>query len=328
MADASEDPLRIQQLKWVEQAIEQFGPRVRDRVAVVTGGARGVGQGMARGLLQAGARVVVADKTWDGSEAWLAELEDSGRGLGTEMDITDDAQIQATLDAVLQKFGTVDALFNNAALVSETLFRPTGRVKMLDTTDEDWEFMFRVNVFGTVKVIRHFIQPMQKQKSGSIVNVVSTGMLASSHGGGYVGERPWSLEMPYQATKGSVASASFYLAEEVREDGIAVNVIAPGHTRASWFDTTALAHRDRGSVYSMRPVVPEHIAPITLFLAGQNASGATGRLYITPEWNMDQGFGTYREWQDRWLTPELEKYFSDAEAATTPAPRMSFARPS
>ncbi len=313
MADAA--ALVAGQRELLDEAIERGRRGVEGRVAVVTGGARGLGGAIAAGLLQAGAKVAAADKTWDGADALRAQLEASGRGLALQMDVTDDAQLDAAFAAVTERFGPTDILVNNAALVSETLFYPTGRVKTLDTTDADWETMFRVNVFGTVKVIRRFIRPMQEKGHGSIVNVVSSGVLPVSGGGGYFGLRPFTVEMPYQATKASVMALTFYLADEVRGDGVAVNAIMPGHTRASWFDATARAWKERGQLYAYRPVIPEHVVPIVLFLAAQDGQGVTGMMYPVPDWNHDHGYGNYAAWQDHSLPPDLEEQFRQAEAA-------------
>jgi NAD(P)-dependent dehydrogenase (short-subunit alcohol dehydrogenase family) len=303
------------QRQMVERALGEWRDQLRDRVAVVTGGARGIGQCMSDGLLRAGARVVAADKSWDGAEDFRKQLEAAG-GLAIEVDITNDAQLDAAYGAVMERYGTVDILINNAALVSETLFYPMGRRKTLDTTDQDWEAMFRVNVFGTLKVIRRFIKPMQEKKRGSIVNIVSSGAIPTSVGGAYYGLRPWTVEMPYQATKAAITTLTFYLGEEVREDGVAVNAYMPGHTRASWFDTTARAFNELGLVYFMRPVVPEHVLPITLFLAAQDAREVSGRLYHVPEWNYDHGYGNHAAWQDHQLPADMEERYSQLEAAT------------
>jgi NAD(P)-dependent dehydrogenase (short-subunit alcohol dehydrogenase family) len=313
MADA--DALMTKQRELVEQAIERGRREVEGRVAVVTGGALGLGQAIAEGLLKAGAKVAAADKTWEGADQFRAQLESSGRGMALQMDLTDDQQLDAAYASVLQRFGTTDVLVNNAALVSETLFYPTGRVKTLDTKDSDWEAMFKVNVFGTVKTIRRFIQPMQEKGRGSIVNVVSSGVLPVSGGGGYFGLRPYTVEMPYQATKASVMALTFYLADEVRGDGVAVNAIMPGHTRASWFDATARAWKERGQLYAYRPVIPAHVVPILLFLAAQDGRSVTGMLYPVPDWNHDHGYGNYAAWQDHSLPPDLEEQFRQAEAA-------------
>ncbi len=235
--------------------------------------------------------------------------------MSLEADVTDEKQLDAAYAAVNERFGTTDVLVNNAALVSETLFAPTGRVKTLDTTDADWETMFKVNVFGVVKTIRRLIRPMIENERGSIINVVSSGVLPVSGGGGWFGLRPFTLEMPYQATKAAVMALTFYLGDEVRGQGVALNAMMPGHTRASWFDATARAWQEKGQVYGFRPVVPEHLVPITLFLAAQDARGVTGMLYSVPDWNYDHGFGNYASWADRSFPKDLEEMYAKAEAA-------------
>src|SRR5215211_271262 len=139
------DGVVAKQRALVERAIEQARPEIEGRVVVVTGGARGIGGAVVDAFLKAGAKVAAADKTWDGADRRRTELETSGRGMAVQVDVTDDEQMDSAYDAVLQRFGTADVLVNSAALVSETLFAPTGRVKTLDTTDSDWELMFRVN---------------------------------------------------------------------------------------------------------------------------------------------------------------------------------------
>jgi NAD(P)-dependent dehydrogenase (short-subunit alcohol dehydrogenase family) len=300
----------------VNRALREWQADVAGRVAVVTGGARGIGRSLCEGLLHAGAKVVAADLRWDDAEDFRKQVESSDNGMAVDMDITDVAAVDAARDAVLDRFGGVDVLVNNAALVSETLFAPTGHRNTLDTTDQDWERMFGVNVFGTLKAIRGFIEPMRANKRGSIVNVVSSGVLPVSSGGGYHGLRPWTVEMPYQATKAAVMALTFYLAEEVRGDGVAVNAIMPGHTRASWFDATARAFNEQGIAYFMRPAIPEHLLPISLFLAAQDGTGASGRLYYVPDWNYDHGYGDYAAWLDHELPPDMEQIYSRLEAAT------------
>jgi NAD(P)-dependent dehydrogenase (short-subunit alcohol dehydrogenase family) len=308
------EAVRERQREMVQQATEQWRRQVEGRVAMVTGGARGIGKTMAEALLAAGATVVAADKTWDGAEEFRQKLEATGKGLAVEMDVADDAALDAAYASVNQSFGTCDILVNNAALVSETLFCPLGHVKTLETKDCDWELMFQVNVFGVVKAIRRFIRPMIEKRSGSIINVISSGVLPASQGGAYFGLRPWTVEMPYQATKAAVMALTFYLAEEVRNEGVAVNAIMPGHTRAGWFDDTARAWQRQGMVYFFRPVVPEHVIPMTFFLGVQNGRAVTGRLFYVPEWNYDHGYGDYAAWLDYSLPSDLEEMYSRGEA--------------
>ena len=130
-------PLTPRQQELVTRAVDYWRPAVQGRVVVITGGARGIGQAMGERLLQAGARLAAADKTWVGADAWRGRLETAG-GLALEFDVTNDAGLDSAYDAVMSSFGTVDFLVNNAALVSETLFPPTGRVKTLDVCSTDY----------------------------------------------------------------------------------------------------------------------------------------------------------------------------------------------
>jgi NAD(P)-dependent dehydrogenase (short-subunit alcohol dehydrogenase family) len=326
---ADGENLTRRQAAILERALRQFQPELEDRVVVVTGGARGLGRVMAEGLLRTRARVVCADKTWEGSEDFQESLNASDRSLAIEMDVTDGAAVDRGLSSTLGKFATVDVLINNAGLVSETWFAPHGHVKTLDTTDHDWEAMFGVNVFGTVKVIRRFVAPMLEQASGSILNILSSGVLTTSIGGGFFGARPWTVEMPYQATKAALSALTFYLAQEVRSEGIRVNALMPGHTRASWFDETARAFQEGGGIYALRPLTADHVLPLVYFLcAGGDDSfeAVSGRLYHTPDWNYDHGYGDVRLWGDYNLPADLDEQYKRLEAALPDYWRSGLAR--
>ncbi len=153
------------------------------KVVVVTGGARGMGAAYVRGFLAEGANVVAADLSWDGVKPFRAEMEAAG-GLPLVMDITDNRAVDAAFAAVIDRFGTVDVLVNNAGMRQRDLYPPHGRVTTLETSDADWERMFAVNVVGTLKVTRRFIQPMLERQPCSIITVCSSGLLAPASGGG------------------------------------------------------------------------------------------------------------------------------------------------
>lgn len=313
----------------LEHAREQWREHLDDRVIVVTGGARGIGRVMAEGLLAAGARVVCADKTWHGAADFEEALNSSDRGLALEMDVTDDAAVDAALSQTLRKFQTVDVLVNNAGLVSETWFVPEGHVRTLDTTDKDWEAMFGVNVFGTLKVMRRFVGPMLDQRRGSVLNMVSSGVLMTSIGGAFFGARPWTVEMPYQATKSALTTLTFYLAQELRSDGVSVNAMMPGHTRASWFEDTARAFHETGAIYALRPLTPTHVLPLVYFLSAQPGEcdePVSGRLYHVPDWNYDHGYGDVRVWGDCTLPDDIDAQYQTLEAELPDYWRVGFAR--
>jgi NAD(P)-dependent dehydrogenase (short-subunit alcohol dehydrogenase family) len=328
VSEASEE-LRRSQAAFIAAATERHRGALDGRVTVVTGGARGLGRSLVEGLLNAGASVASIDRAWSGAEEVRAELASNKRAMALDADVTDDAALDQACSEVLKNFGRVDALVNNAGLVSETLFAPTGHVKLLDTQDSDWEAMFKVNVFGTIKVIRRFVAPMLEAGQGSIVNVVSSGVMMTSTGGALFGARPWSVEMPYQATKSALTTASFYLSQELFSEGIAVNSVMPGHTRASWFDATARDFVDREkAVYFMRPLVPRHMLPIILFLSAQAGARppVTGRLFHVPDWNYDHGYGDYHVWGDYDLPEDLEHGYQQLEAVLPQLRRAGVAR--
>lgn len=326
--DEIADYRRVQQ-DVVRRSLTQWRPFVEGQVVVITGGARGLGKVLGEGLQAAGAKVAFADVTWDDAEDFRQSLGSSDTGLALDMDVTDDASVDSAHDQVIDTWGRVDTLINNAGLVSETLFAPKGKVRTLDTTDDDWQRMFGVNVFGTVRVIRTFARDMVARGSGSIVNVVSSGVLMESTGGGFFGARPWTTEMPYQASKSALTTLTFYLAEELKTSGVAVNAFMPGHTRASWFDSTARAVSDEGRIYALRPMAPEHVLPLVLFLASQAAGAeeaATGRLFHVPDWNYDHGYGGLRSWGDYDLPTDIEEGYQQLERALPDYWRSGLAR--
>ena len=155
------------------------------RVVAVTGGARGIGRAMVRGLLAEGAKVVAMDQSWDptgfsgdSDDVFLRELKERQDDvLISTVDISDAEQVENAYQATMEKFGTVGVLVNNAGLRQRNLFPPTGRSTTLETKDSDWERMFGVGVFGTLKVTRRFIQPMLEKQRGSVISVISGGAM-------------------------------------------------------------------------------------------------------------------------------------------------------
>lgn len=280
--------------------METVANDLKDRVAVITGGARGMGRAYVRAFLSAGAKVVATDRSWSGADEFREELKSNDKNvLIADMDVTEDAQIDQTYQATLDKFKTVDILVNNAAMRSRDLYPPKGRATTLETKDSDWERLFKVNVFGALKVIRRFIKPMIEKRKGSIISVVSSGILNHSHGGGYAALRPNSMEMPYMSSKAALATLSFYLADEVKRFNVAVNIIIPGHTRTTGFDEQNRARLEAGGKPGPLPVVPEHVTPLVLNLALQDASGITGRMFDAMQWNIEHGLGGHDKWVDK-----------------------------
>ncbi len=283
------------------------------KVVAITGAARGMGRAHVKGFLAEGAKVVAMDQSWeptgfsgDSDTVFLDELEANDDVVVATVDISNGDQIKAAYDATMAKFGTVDALLNNAGMRQRDLFPPDGRTVTLDTKDSDWQRMFDVTVFGTLKVTRLFIQPMLEKQRGSIMSVISSGALHSSFGGAHMALRPNSREMPYQSAKAALLTMMFYLADEVRDQNIAVNVLVPGHARTTGFDeqnaARILAANDETRTAQRRapsPVRADHINPLAKFLAAQDAkSGVTGKCFDTMTWNIEHGLGGVDAWAD------------------------------
>ncbi len=289
------------------------GSGLQGKVAMVTGAARGMGRAHVRSFLSEGAKVVAVDLSWeptgfsgDKDDAFLRELQSRPNDVLTvTCDIGDPSQVQAAYDAAMAKFGTIDILVNNAGVRQRDLFPPTGRITTLETKRSDWERMFGVTVFGAMDLTKLCIQPMIQKRRGSIVTVISSGALHHSHGGAYMALRPNSREVPYQPAKAAILCAMFYLADEVKEYNVAVNIVIPGHTRTTGFDEQNAYRRIQGgrgdpnAARGPQPVVPEHIVPIVKFLSQQDAkSGVTGKCFDTMTWNIEHGLGGVDAWAD------------------------------
>jgi NAD(P)-dependent dehydrogenase (short-subunit alcohol dehydrogenase family) len=260
------------------------------KVVLVTGAARGMGRAYVRGFLERGARVVATDRSWAPSGVssddvnFLSELAGRPDAQADVMDITIDSHVNRVFAAAMDRFGTIDVVINNAGLRQRDLYPPHGSVSTLETELGDWQAMFDTHVFGTLRVIKSFVQPMLTRGRGSIVCVASDG---------FDGHRPQSREMPYQAAKAGMVTLALYLAHELRESNIAVNVLLPGHTRSTGSDEqeaerAAMRARMGQPAFTPRRLKPEHVVPLALYFAEQDAaSGVTGQVLKAMDWNAE-----------------------------------------
>ena len=174
-------------------------PELQGKVVVITGAARGMGRAYAGGFLSAGAKVVATDKSWAGVEDFRRELESGGDALVADMDVTDEAQIDQVCEATMAKFGTVDVIINNAALLNMILFPPAGRPTTLETTPAHWAKALDVNVVGPLRVMRAFCKPMIQQRPSASVDGKSDygrwgdSVVIRKNGAERLGARPQTL---------------------------------------------------------------------------------------------------------------------------------------
>ncbi|MGQ0652321.1 MAG: SDR family NAD(P)-dependent oxidoreductase [Betaproteobacteria bacterium] len=184
--------------------------QLKDKVAIVTGAARGLGRAYAEALAREGAAVVAGDVR-DCAGTVEAIRQSGGRALAVALEVTSLDSCRAMADAALKGFGRIDALVNNAALYAEL---KGGRFDQLD--EAQWDRVMQVNVKGVWNGCRAVVPAMREQKSGSVINISS---LAPVYG------LPYALD--YAVSKGAVIAMTRSLARELGRDWIRVNAVAP-----------------------------------------------------------------------------------------------------
>jgi NAD(P)-dependent dehydrogenase (short-subunit alcohol dehydrogenase family) len=186
---------------------------IEGRVAVVTGGASGIGRGIAEQLIAEGAQVVIADVQQDALDATAAEIG----ATGIRVDVTDPDSVEALAAAVVERFGSVGILVNNAGI------GPLARIA--DLTLSDWKWMIDVNLWGVIHGVTTFLPLLRANADGG--HIVNTGSMASFS--------PMAGGGAYSVTKYGVAALTEALAIELEEDGVPVHVtlLAPGTVRTN-----------------------------------------------------------------------------------------------
>jgi NAD(P)-dependent dehydrogenase (short-subunit alcohol dehydrogenase family) len=247
-----------------------------------------MGRAYADAFIARGARVAALDRAWD-----TAPLEGA---LVLRCDVTNPIDVMVARDRTLERFQTIDVLINNAAMRQRDLFPPHGAAAVLDTTHEQWQRMFDVNVFGVLRLIREFAPAMIAQQRGSIVNIASSGSVGVKVAEGvWAGRNPGFRNQPYDASKAALTNMSFFLADELRPANVAVNAVFPAATRTTGSDEM-VAGRAALGIRVSRLLRPEHVVPLVLHLAAQDASGDTGQAFDAVRWNQARGFGGPEAW--------------------------------
>lgn len=194
------------------------------RTWIITGASRGIGLEIARAALEAGDQVVATARKPEQIEAGLAGEAD-GRLLALKLDVTDQASIDAAVDAASRHFGRIDVLVNNAG------YGQLGVFEQQSVADIDRQFA--TNVFGVFAVTRTVLPVMRAQRSGLVVTVSSTGGLAGAEGGSV-----------YCATKHALEGWSESLRIELAQFGIKTMLVEPGFFRTDFLDTSSVAYGD------------------------------------------------------------------------------------
>lgn len=242
--------------------------RLAGKVAIITGGSRGLGQYCAVGYAREGAKVVVAARTETEKDPNLPGTihetvslveEAGGEGMAVVCNVGDTASIEAMTAAVLERFGRIDVLMNNAAV------QPPGRISTIQP--RHWELEFQINVHGPFHCTRAVLPAMLDQKSGSIINISSVAARGGSH---------------YGATKRALEAMTIGLAAELRESGVAVNALKP----VGAIETPGLRYRGAGT--APMPVraglpTPDSYVEAAILLAMQTPETCSGEVFDDAE---------------------------------------------
>ncbi|MGD2216790.1 MAG: 3-oxoacyl-[acyl-carrier-protein] reductase [Gemmatimonadales bacterium] len=230
------------------------------KVAVVTGGFRGIGLATAKQLAGAGARVAVLDLDEPGKSAAEQELAE---GRGYICDVCDREQVGATVATVESELGGIDVLVNNAGVTRDNL--------LLRMKDEEWDLVLNVNLRGTFNMTRAVSKGMVKRRSGSIVNLASVVGLMGNAG-----------QANYASAKAGVIGFTKAVAKELAPRGVRVNAVAPGFIDTQM--TAKLPEKARDMLMAQIPMgklgQPEDVATVVRFLAGPAAGYVTGQVIV------------------------------------------------
>ncbi|TMG03691.1 MAG: SDR family oxidoreductase [Chloroflexi bacterium] len=225
--------------------------QLKGKVAIVTGGGSGIGRAIGVGLAGEGASVVVADIDSNSADAVAAELEELGSyALAATVDVSKSDQVDALVEAAVERFGRLDILINNAGRAA--------RGFVSEMPDEAWDSVISVNLRGTFLCSRAALQHMIPQRSGRIINTASGLGIRGSPGGAV-----------YGASKAAIINFTKSLAQEVARYGITVNAIAPGVTdtplwRGFRSDADIVEALESGRVGA-----PEDFVPLVIFLCSE-----------------------------------------------------------
>ena len=253
---------------------------MQGRVAVVTGGASGIGEATVRRFVQEGALVVVADLQRGPGEALVAELGDSTLFAAT--DVTSEADVAAAVDLAVSRFGRLDVMFNNAGIIGAV-----GPVA--ETSIESWDRTVAVLMRGVFLGMKHAARVMVPQRAGSIISTSSTAGLMGGLG-----------PHCYTACKHAVIGLTKSVASELSRKGIRVNAISPGSTVSPMTadfvagDHTALGATEQ-ALASMSPLgiagLPIDIANAALYLACDESRNVTGQTIVVDGGQTTDGGG-------------------------------------
>jgi len=238
--------------------------RLKDKVVMITGGARGIGRSIAMVFAAEGADIAVCDVNLEASETTCRDIEGLGRkAIAVKMDVTSIGNVEEGLNKILDKFTKVDILVNNAGITKDTL--------ILRMSEADWDAVISVNLKGTFNCTRAVSKIMVKQRRGNIINIASIIGIIGNPG-----------QANYSASKAGIIALTKTSAKELASRNINVNAVAPGFIQTEM--TAKLPDDLKEKMKAVIPLdkfgTPEDVANACLFLASEDASYITGQTIV------------------------------------------------
>jgi 3-oxoacyl-[acyl-carrier protein] reductase len=239
------------------------GMNFNGKVALITGGARGIGRAIGERFASSGATVIVADLNIDQAQSTARDLQEKygHPTIAIQVNVSDYENARQMVEQVIQAFGKIDILVNNAGITRDTL--------ILRMEEKDWDLVIDVNLKGAFNCSKAVVRSMIKQRSGRIVNISSVSGLAGQSG-----------QTNYSASKAGVIGFTKALAREVASRNITVNAVAPGFIPTAL--TVDLPDDLKESIIKATPMGrmgnPEEVASAVAFFASDDASYITGQV--------------------------------------------------
>ncbi|MNF46584.1 (S)-1-Phenylethanol dehydrogenase [compost metagenome] len=242
--------------------------RMKDKVAIITGAAQGIGATYAKALAAEGAKVVLCDLNIPNETAAAIRAE-GGTALALACDVTDGGAVHTMVEAAVAEFGGVQVLVNNAALFATLELKPFEQ-----TSSAEWDKIMAVNVRGSFECAKAVLPVMRKQGYGKIVNIASATAFKGA-----------PMMLAYVASKGAVIAMTRSIAREVGDAGIRCNCLAPGLTmstnvqaNAAWADD--IVRNNIASRCIKREAVPEDLIGALLFLTSTDSDFMSGQTVV------------------------------------------------